>query len=137
LLAAFVVAAKRQVAYQPGGALAAVQATGERFYEAELYRLKRDITLQACMAAPTADANVREQAQAQAQEFFVKAIRISHAQEAKSLELRATMGLARLWQSQRKKPQAHKVLCDIYHWFTEGFGTKDLQGAKALLDELA
>jgi class 3 adenylate cyclase/predicted ATPase len=121
-------------------ALAAVQATGERFYEAELYRLKGDITLQACVTAPTADANVhkhaQEQEQAKAQEFFVTAIRISQAQEAKSLELRATMSLARLWQSQGKKTQAHKALCDIYLWFTEGFGTKDLQAAKALLDEL-
>ena len=57
-------------------------------------------------------------------------------QSAKSLELRATMSLARLWQQQDKKTEAHEMLADIYNWFTEGFETKDLQEAKALLEEL-
>jgi predicted ATPase len=52
-------------------------------------------------------------------------------------ELRATVSLARLWQQQGKKKQAHKMLAKIYGWFTEGFDTKDLQEAKALLGELA
>ena len=47
------------------------------------------------------------------------------------------MGLARLWQSQGKKKEAHKMLSEIYNWFTEGFDTKDLQEAKALLEELS
>jgi predicted ATPase len=47
------------------------------------------------------------------------------------------MSLARLWQSQGKKREARQMLADIYNWFTEGFDTKDLQEAKALLEELA
>jgi adenylate cyclase len=112
-------------------AVQAAERTGERFYEAELYRLKGDLTLQAGRAAPAAEA------QTHAEAFFHNAIRIAQGQEAKSLELRAVMSLARLWQSQGKKSQAHQALSDIYHWFTEGFGTKDLQTAKALLTELA
>jgi len=53
------------------------------------------------------------------------------------LELRATVSLARLWQRQGKKAEAHRMLADIYGWFTEGFDTKDLQDAKALLEGLA
>jgi predicted ATPase len=75
--------------------------------------------------------------QAEAEEYFVKAIEIARRQQAKSLELRAVMSLGRLWQSQGKKEQAQHMLADIYGWFTEGFDTKDLQEAKMLLDELA
>jgi len=70
-------------------------------------------------------------------ECFHQAIDIARHQQAKSLELRATMSLARLWQRQGKTKRAHKVLSEIYSWFTEGFDTKDLQEAKALLDSLA
>jgi predicted ATPase len=72
----------------------------------------------------------------EAEECFLKAIHISQKHHAKSLELRATTSLARLWQSQGKTKQAHKMLSKIYNWFTEGFDTKDLQEAKALLEEL-
>jgi predicted ATPase len=58
-------------------------------------------------------------------------------EHAKSLELRAVMSLVRLWQSQGKKTEAHQMLSDIYGWFTEGFETKDLQEAQAVLEELA
>jgi predicted ATPase len=58
-------------------------------------------------------------------------------QQAKSLELRAAMSLARLWQSQGKHTEAYDLLAPIYGWFTEGFDTADLQEAKALLDALA
>jgi len=54
-----------------------------------------------------------------------------------SLELRAAMSLARLWQSQGKRAEAHELLAPVYGWFTEGFDTADLQEAKALLDALA
>ena len=64
--------------------------------------------------------------------FFNEAV-----QQAKSLELRAVMSLARLWQQQSKKAEARQMLADIYNWFTEGFDTKDLQEAKALLAELS
>ena len=57
-------------------------------------------------------------------------------QEAKALELRAAMSLSRLWQQQGKQPEAHDLLASIYHWFTEGFDTADLQEAQALLEEL-
>jgi predicted ATPase len=58
-------------------------------------------------------------------------------QSAKSLELRAVISLSRLWQQQGKKKEARKLLAEIYNWFTEGFDTKDLQEAKALLEELS
>src|SRR5262245_57297911 len=72
----------------------------------------------------------------EAEACFLKAIEIARRQEAKTLELRAAMSLARLWQQQGKKKEAHRMLSEIYHWFTEGFDTKDLQEAKALLEEL-
>jgi len=74
--------------------------------------------------------------EAEAEECFHKAIEISRRQGAKSLELRAVMSLARLWQSQGKKKEARQMLAEIYGWFTEGFDTADLKEAKALLEEL-
>jgi predicted ATPase len=74
--------------------------------------------------------------QKEAEEYFLKAIEVARRQQAKSLELRATTSLARLWQQQGKQKEAHHLLAEIYHWFTEGFDTKDLQEAKALLDKL-
>jgi predicted ATPase len=70
------------------------------------------------------------------EESFQKAIEIARQQQAKSLELRAVMSLSRLWQQQGKKEEARRMLAEIYGWFTEGFDTKDLQEAKALLQEL-
>jgi TOMM system kinase/cyclase fusion protein len=110
-------------------ALAAVDRTRERYYEAELYRLKGELMLQAQIQGPA--SNVAEEAET----CFLKAIEVAHHQQAKSLELRAVMSLSRLWQQQGKKDEARQMLAEIYHWFTEGFDTKDLQEAKALLDE--
>jgi predicted ATPase len=76
------------------------------------------------------------EAEAEAEACFLKAIEIARRQQAKSLELRATMSLARLWQQQGKKAEAHRMLSEIYGWFTEGFDTADLKDAKALLAEL-
>ena len=59
---------------------------------------------------------------------------MARRQQAKSLELRAAMSLARLWQHQGKRAEAHQLLAEVYGWFTEGFNTTDLQEAKALLD---
>jgi len=73
----------------------------------------------------------------QAEECFLKAIEVARKQQAKSLELRAGMSLSRLWQSQGKKDEACTMLSEIYNWFTEGFDTKDLQEAKALLEALS
>jgi predicted ATPase len=106
-------------------ALAAVPKNGERWYEAELYRLKGELVL----------ARSGEN-QAEAEACFLQAIDIAHRQLAKSLELRAVMSLSRLWQKQGKK-EARQLLAEIYGWFTEGFDTADLKEAKALLDELA
>jgi predicted ATPase len=61
---------------------------------------------------------------------------VARRQQAKSLELRATTSLARLWQQQGRTEEACQILADSYGWFTEGFDTRDLQEAKALLDEL-
>jgi len=74
--------------------------------------------------------------QSEAEACFHEAINIARRQGAKSLELRAVMGLSRLWQRQGKKKKARQMLAEIYGWFTEGFDTKDLQEAKTLLREL-
>ena len=119
----------------------------ERFYEAELYRLKGTLTLQSKASLgqvqdkSKASQNKSEvpitHADAETEACFLKAIGIARRQEAKSWELRAVLSLSRLWQRQGKHHEAHQVLSEIYGWFTEGFDTKDLQEAKALLDELA
>jgi predicted ATPase len=107
-------------------ALAAVQKTGERWWEAELYRLKGVLVL------------VRSgEDDAEAEAHFQHAIDIARRQQAKSLELRAAMSLSRLWQQQGKREETRQLLAEIYGWFTEGFNTADLQEARALLDELS
>jgi predicted ATPase len=107
-------------------ALTLVDKTGERHYEAEIYRLKGELLLQ----RPSNNAT-------EAETCFHHAIHIAQNQSAKSWELRAATSLARLWQQQGKRQEAHDLLAAVYGWFTEGFGTADLQEAKALLDELA
>ena len=109
---------------------ALMDKTGARLGEAELYRLKGELTL-AQSSVQSLESMIKE-----AEECFLKAIDISRHQQAKSLELRATVSLARLWQQQEKKAEAHQLLSDVYNWFTEGFDTKDLQETKALLEEL-
>jgi class 3 adenylate cyclase/predicted ATPase len=111
-------------------ALAAVDKTGERYYEAELYRLKGELTLQSEVHSLTASRKAAEVC-------FHQALEVARQQSAKSWELRATMSLARLWQQQGKKAEARQLLSEVYSWFTEGFDTKDLQEAKALLEELS
>jgi predicted ATPase len=71
-----------------------------------------------------------------AEEYFERALSVARQQHAKSWELRAAMSLARLWRDQRKSQQARELLAPVYGWFTEGFDTRDLKEAKALLDEL-
>jgi class 3 adenylate cyclase/predicted ATPase len=122
-------------------ALALVDKTGERLYEAELYRLKGQLTLQKLSVASSQLSVPNPQSpipnpQTEAEACFLKAIEIARWQQAKSLELRATMSLARLWQQQGKQKDARQMLAEIYGWFTEGFDTRDLQEAKALLDSL-
>jgi predicted ATPase len=104
-------------------ALAAVEKTGERFYEAELHRLQGELLLQ--QVNPDED---------QAETCFHQALAIASHQQAKSLELRAAMSLARLWQQQGARAEASALLAPVYGWFTEGFDTADLQEATALLE---
>jgi predicted ATPase len=125
-------------------ALAIADKNEERFYEAELYRLKGELTLQqfGVRSSEFGVSNSQSltpspQAEAEAEACFLKAIEIARKQQAKSLELRAVMSLSRLWQSQGKTKEAHEMLVEIYNWFTEGFDTKDLQEAKRLLEELS
>src|SRR5581483_152829 len=110
-------------------AQARVDKTGERWYEAELYRLKGELTLQSESKTP-------DSCTAEAEACFQQALGVARHQEAKSLELRAATSLARLWQQQGKQTEARYLLAPVYNWFTEGFDTKDLQEAKALLEEL-
>jgi predicted ATPase len=72
----------------------------------------------------------------EAESCLQQAVAMARGRSAKSLELRASTSLARLWQQQGKQKEAHQLLTEIYGWFTEGFDTKDLQEAKALLEEL-
>jgi predicted ATPase len=110
-------------------ALAQVEKTEERFWEAEIYRLKGELLLKA-EAGGMKDRESPE-------ECFLKAIEIARRQEGKSLQLRATVSLGRLWQRQGKKEQARHMLAEVYGWFSEGFDTVDLQKAQALLKQLS
>ena len=114
-------------------ALAVVDKTGERMYEADLYRLKGELLLAQHSRVGIAHPTEKEDAEA----CFLKAIEVTKRQQAKSWELRASTSLARLWQQQGKAKEAHEMLSAVYNWFTEGFDTKDLHEAKALLDSLA
>jgi predicted ATPase len=118
-------------------ALAQVEQTEERFWEAEIYRLKGELLLKVEGAARSLGAVQRMQSAESPEGCFLTAIEIAKRQEGKSLELRATVSLARLWQQQGKQNQARRMLADIYTWFTEGFDTIDLQQAHALLQELS
>src|SRR5262249_23025848 len=107
-------------------ALTLVEKTGERYYAAELYRLRGELLLQ--QAAPEVS---------HAETCFQQALDMARRQQAKSLELRTAMSLSRLWHQQGKRDEVHELLASVYSWFTEGFDTADLQEAKALLDTLA
>ena len=72
---------------------------------------------------------------AKAETYFERALVVARQQQAKSWELRASMSLARLWRDQGKVQQARELLAPVYGWFTEGFDTRDLKEAKALLEE--
>ena len=131
--------------------LAFVERTEERVYEAELYRLKGELTLQSPVQGQK--SNVKGQkpkvesqkpvlsgvegskVQAEAEEYFQQALTIARHQETKSWELRAATSLARLWQQQGKTAEARELLAPVYGWFTEGFDTADLKDAQSLLDE--
>ncbi len=103
-----------------------VDKNGERWWEAELHRLKGNLFLK--QAVPD---------EHQAETCFRQALNIANRQRAKSVELRAAMSLGRLWQRQGQRTEAHELLTAIYNWFTEGFDTTDVREARALLDELS
>ena len=108
-----------------GEAMAAVETTGERWSEAEVNRVAGEIAL----LSP-------EPEKVKAEEYFDRALEVARKQQAKSLELRAAMSMARLWRDQGKPQQARELLAPVYGWFTEGFDTLDLKEAKGLLDDL-
>ncbi len=107
-------------------ALSTMEATKERSWEAEVHRISGEI---ARIAPPLGGLS--------AEARFEHALTTSRQQQARSLELRASMSLARLWRDQGKIQQARELLAPVYNWFTEGFDTRDLKEAKVLLDELA
>ena len=109
-----------------GEAMTAVERAKERWYEAEVNRVAGQIALK----SPEPDP-------AKAEAYFERARAVARQQQAKSWELRASMSLARLWRDQGKVPEARELLAPVYGWFTEGFDTRDLKEAKALLEELA
>jgi predicted ATPase len=107
-------------------ALVYVEQAGERWWEAELHRLKGELLL------------IRSSDNyATAESCFFQALDLARQQQAKSWELRTATSLAQLWKQQGKRHATRQVLAEVYGWFTEGFDTADLQEARALLDELA
>ena len=107
-------------------AIEAVDRTNERWCEAEVLRVGGEVAL----LGPKQDSP-------EAQRYFERALAVARQQQAKSWELRAATSLARLWRDQGKTLQARELLASVYGWFTEGFDTRDLMEAKALLEELA
>jgi predicted ATPase len=110
-------------------ALALATASGERFLEAELHRLRGELLLERAGAA----LQVGDEVEA----CFLQALEVARRQRAKSLELRAVVSLSRFYQQQGRPSQARTLLTDIYAWFTEGVELRDLEEARALLAELS
>jgi predicted ATPase len=108
-----------------GEAMAAMDTSKEAWFEAEVHRIAGEIALM--RATPDI---------AKAEEYFERALTVARRQEEKSWELRAAMSMARLWRDQDKRDQARELLGPVYGWFAEGFDTRDLKKAKALLEEL-
>jgi len=107
-------------------AMRAMETTKEKWCEAEVNRIAGEIALKSPGAgSPKAEA------------YFKRSLSVARAQQAKSWELRAAMSMARLCRDQGKPQQAHELLAPVYGWFTEGFETRDLKEAKALLGTLA
>jgi predicted ATPase len=123
-------------------ALGIVESNGERYYQAELYRLKGELLLaqSADLFAGSARIGNRDGGQppeiANAEECFNRSREIAQQQKAKSLELRAVISLARLRQEQGQCAEARDLLAKTYDSFTEGFSTADLLEAKRLMSEL-
>ena len=135
-----------------------MERTGEHTHRAEMSRLKGALLLNdergmmndergtSLLHVDEAEACFQQQfkvqgstfkVQAEAETCFQHAIAVAQQQSAKSLELRASVSLARLWHQQGKTTEARDLLAPVYDWFTEGFDTADLKDAKALLEELS
>lgn len=114
--------------------LSLIQETGERFFEAEIHRVWGDVLLKKALAngPDLSEDTIRESTT-----HFFQALEVARRQGARSLELRASMSLARLWQKTGRNSEAQALLTTIYDSFTEGFETRDLQTARALLDDLS
>ena len=108
-----------------GEAMTAMATAKETWWEAEVNRIAGEISMM-----------LPDSAAAKAQNHYERALAVACQQQAKSWELRVAMSLARLWRDQGKVRQARELLAPVYGWFTEGFDTRDLKEAKALLDEL-
>jgi len=131
--------------------LRAAEQREERFYEAELHRLQGELLLRQCAVvectlaqrdSPPGPTDAvgglgRGPQLLEAAACFQRAREIAQRQGAKSLELRATLSLSRLWQQQGQRTEAYNLLASVYGWFTEGFDTPDLQEARTLLEVLA
>jgi DNA-binding winged helix-turn-helix (wHTH) protein/predicted ATPase len=112
--------------------LTTVQQRGGYWWQAELYRLQGELLLAQAGQGQRSTGPSR----ADAESGLQQALAIARRQQAKSMELRAALSLARLWQRQGQHAAAYELLAPVYHWFTEGFDTADLQEAKALLAAL-
>jgi predicted ATPase/class 3 adenylate cyclase len=117
-------------------ALETVEKTGERFYEAELYRQKGELLLRSYSEGSELPFTAQSSRPCEIERCFQKAMIVAGRQQAKWFELRAVTSLARLWHHQGRKEDAHTMLAKSYNWFTEGFDTADLKDAKLLLDQL-
>jgi len=109
-----------------GEAMTVIETSKETAFEADVHRTAGEIAL----LSPEPDA-------AKAEACFERALAIARAQQAKSWELRAATSMARLWRDQGKPGEARDLLAPVYGWFTEGFDTRDLIEARALLDTIA
>ena len=107
-------------------AVTMIETAKERVWEPEVNRVAGNVALK----LPEPDT-------AKAENYFERALFVARQQQAKSWELRAAMSLACLWRDQGKRKEARELLAPVYSWFTEGFDTRDLKDAKALLEELA
>jgi predicted ATPase len=101
-----------------------IDVTGERWDEPEMLRLRGDLLIS------TGD-------HARAEASYHRALEVASQQGSKLFELRAAANLARLWRDQGRRDEARDLLAPVYGWFAEGFDTRDLKEAKALLDELS
>jgi predicted ATPase len=108
-----------------------VNGGGARVWEAELYRIKGELILRGRARGRPASSPAGE-----AEDCFQRALAIAHRQQARSLELRAALTLARAWSEAARHAEARDLLVPLHTWFTEGFDTPDLREARRLLDEL-